>query len=120
MVTLPICDQIDLLNQQRRHIVLEWMDYYGIKQAHIIEHSSLGKRSVSNFIKYKYNPDLLVLVENAVMDLLGVGPLRYVYYEHPGMSMQTVLKMYCIHPSQVCMPWQPPSDTHLCINLKLY
>jgi hypothetical protein len=120
--TLPtlLIDKVDWLIQERRVLIIEWIKYYEVTQKQIIDESILTKTLVRKFMNNGvFEPWVLPAVENTVLDILEVGPIRYVYHTHPILTMEQAIEMYGLRDSQICMPWQQPSDPELCIHLKL-
>lgn len=114
-------DQIELLMMERYHLSIEWMKEYHIKQKDLVRLTALTKHKLEQYLfEQIYSPWSVYAVENAILDLLYVGPKRYIYYPHKNIPIQLMLKIYSIEKHKVVLPWQTPSNPSLCIHLKLY
>lgn len=113
-------ERIELLMLQRRERTLQWLDMYNIQQKHVIQNTHMTKSLMNKYVNWgKFKPWMITAVEQSIMDLLDVGPNRYIYYSNYEISYNNLIRMLDLPASQVILDWQEPSNTKLCVPLKL-
>jgi hypothetical protein len=115
-----LANSIRELNHRRYLQTLEWSLDNKISQKKLYMSSTISKRQITKyFSRSEYKYWMITAVEQALMDILRVGPKRYVFHLNPWIGQQELINFLHLPDSQICMPWQEPSNEILCVHLKL-